>query len=326
MSEQPRPVAFLGLGALGLPMAANLLATGFPLTVYNRSSAREDSLRAAGARCAATPAEAVRAAELICLCLSDEPAVRQVLLGHDAESHDTEGEGSLGPGDGKGDTSRAAIHGLAPGALVIDFSTIAPSGSEAVAAQLAERGVHYIDAPVTGGTEGAKAGTLSVLVGGDPADVERARPLLEVVGNRITHFGPVGAGQRAKAVNQVLVAGNFIAVAEAMALGSRLGLPMQQVVEALKSGAAGSWTLNHRARNMLVGEFPLGFKLELHHKDLGIALAAAQEVGLELPMCQQVAAMEASLIAAGFGAEDVSALARLYEASGPMASAEGDRS
>jgi 3-hydroxyisobutyrate dehydrogenase-like beta-hydroxyacid dehydrogenase len=304
-------VCFLGLGALGLPMAENLLRAGLPLRVHNRHRDRELPLAAEGAERGNSPAEAVMGAELICLCLSDGSAVRQVLLGQD-----TPDDGPPGLADGPADTSGAAIHGLSPGALVIDFSTIAPSGSEAIAAHLAGRRVGYIDAPVTGGTEGAKAGTLSVLVGGKAEDLERARPLLEVVGSRVTHFGPVGAGQRAKAVNQVLVAGNFIAVAEAMALGRRLGLPMDVVVEALKSGAAGSWTLAHRARNMLMGEFPLGFKLELHHKDLGIALAAAEDVGLDLPMCKQVAAMEASLIAEGYGSEDVSALARLYEVAG----------
>jgi 3-hydroxyisobutyrate dehydrogenase-like beta-hydroxyacid dehydrogenase len=309
MSEEPRPVAFLGLGALGLPMAANLLRAGFSLRVHNRHRDRELPLAAEGAERGDSPAETVMGTELICLCLSNERAVRQVLFSHQP------GEGAAGASQASGD-SAAETSGLAAGALVIDFSTIAPSGSEAIAAQLAERGVRYIDAPVTGGTEGAQAGNLSVLVGGEAEDLERARPLLEVVGSRITHFGAVGAGQRAKAVNQVLVAGNFIAVAEAMALGRRLGLPMGVVVEALKSGAAGSWTLAHRARNMLVGEYPLGFKLELHRKDLGIALAAADEVELELPMVEQVAAMEETLIAAGFGAEDVSALARLYEAAG----------
>lgn len=313
MVEESRPVAFLGLGALGLPMADTLLRAGFPLQVYNRNPARGEDLRAAGASNAAWPAEAVHGAELICLCLSDGSAVHQVLLGFDREDESS---------TGAGDTARAAIQSLSPGALVIDFSTIAPFESEAMAGALATRGVHYIDAPVTGGTEGAKAGTLSVLVGGLAEDVERARPLLEAVGNRVTHFGPVGAGQRAKAVNQVLVAGNFIAVAEAMALGQRLGLPMKEVVTALSSGAAGSWTLTQRSGNMLIGQFPLGFKLELHHKDLGIALAAAEDVGLDLPMCEQVEAMEATLIAAGYGSEDVSALARLYESSGSLPAAE----
>jgi len=316
----PRPaVAFLGLGALGTPMAANLLAAGFPLTVHNRSPERMQALLTLGALAAASPAAAAAAlhpeaaaagagvggtaAGILCLCLSDEAAVRAVLL--------------AGP--------EAAIAGLAPGDLVLDFSTIAPATSEALAVALAERGVAYLDAPVTGGTEGARAGTLSVLVGGAAADLERARPLLEVVGGRISHFGPVGSGQRVKAVNQVLVAGSYAAVAEAMALGQRLGLPMELVREALLEGAAGSWALRHRAPAMLAGRFPLGFKLALHHKDLRIALEAAAAVELAMPVSEQVAAIEAELMAAGHGDEDVSALARWFAAapSRPVFAAPG---
>lgn len=290
------PVAFIGLGALGAPMASNLLAKGFALTVHNRHRERERPLAAAGARRAATPAEAARDAAVLALCLSDDTAVAEVLLGRG------------------GDTADAALAGLVPGALVVDFSTIAPASSRALAAALAERGVAYLDAPVTGGTEGARAGTLSVLVGGGAADLGRARPVLEAVGRTITHLGPVGAGQEAKAVNQVLVAGCYAAVAEAMALGQSLGLPMEVVRQALRDGAAGSWALEHRGGSMLRGEFPLGFRLRLHRKDLAIALEAAAAGGLELPVARQVAAMEDDLIAAGHGDEDVSALARWFGA------------
>lgn len=271
-------------------MAANLLAAGFPLTVHNRTPDRQQPLVALGARTASSPAAAVADAALVCLCLSDDAAVRAVLL----------------------EQEEAAITALAPGSLVIDVSTIAPTTSEALAARLADHGVAYLDAPVTGGTEGARAGTLSVLVGGAAADLERARPLLEAVGSRISHFGPVGSGQRAKAVNQVLVAGSYAAVAEALALGSRLGLPMADVVIALREGAADSWALRHRADGMLDGRFPLGFRLALHHKDLRIALEAATAAGLTLPVCERVAAIEAELMAAGHGDEDVSALARWF--------------
>jgi 3-hydroxyisobutyrate dehydrogenase-like beta-hydroxyacid dehydrogenase/SAM-dependent methyltransferase len=296
VAEVPAPgprerLAFLGLGALGAPMAANLLAAGFPLTVHNRNRTREEPLRALGATSAASPAAAAREAGILCLCLSDDAAVCTVLL--------------EGP--------EAAIAGLAPGSLVVDFSTIAPATSEALAARLAERGVAYLDAPVTGGTEGARAGSLSVLVGGAAADLERARALLAVVGGRISHFGPVGAGQRVKAVNQVLVAGSYAAVAEALALGRRLNLPMAEVCAALQEGAADSWALRHRAEGMLAGRFPLGFRLALHHKDLRIALEAAAATGLSLPVSERVAAMEAELMAAGFGDDDVSALARWFE-------------
>jgi 3-hydroxyisobutyrate dehydrogenase-like beta-hydroxyacid dehydrogenase len=288
-------VGFIGLGALGAPMAANLLARGFPLTVHNRTRERELPLAEAGARRAATAAAAARGADVLALCLSDDAAVAAVLLG-------------------EGGDAAAAVAGLAPGALVVDFSTIAPGTSRAMAAALAGRGVAYLDAPVTGGTEGARAGTLAVLVGGAATDLERARPVLEAVGRTITPIGAVGAGQAAKAVNQVLVAGSYAAVAEALALGQRLGLPMEEVRQALVGGAAGSWALEHRGGAMLRGEFPLGFRLRLHRKDLAIALEAAAAGGLELPVADLVAAMEDDLIASGHGDEDVSALARWFNA------------
>ena len=276
-------------------MACNLLQAGYSLTVFNRTASSCEPLRAAGARVARSPADAAREADVLLLCVSDDRAAEAVLLGPES-----------------GDDDKAAIHGLRPGCLVIDCSTISPATSRRLAAALAERAIRYLDAPVTGGTEGAQAGTLSVLVGGDARDLEQARPLLQVLGGAITHFGPVGAGQEAKAVNQVLVAGSYAAVAEALQLAERLGLDRQQVVAALKGGAAGSWALEHRSTQMIHDHYPLGFKLALHRKDLAIALAAAEAQNLELPVSQLVAAMEDTLIAAGHGDLDVSALARWF--------------
>jgi 3-hydroxyisobutyrate dehydrogenase-like beta-hydroxyacid dehydrogenase len=294
ISPAVRPaVAFLGLGALGGPMATNLLQAGFPLTVWNRTPRAEESLAAAGAGRASTPAAAAAGAELIALCLSDDAAVEAVLFGPDG-----------------------VAAGAAAGALVIDFSTIAPATSQKLASRLAGQGVGYLDAPVTGGTEGARAGTLSVLVGGAMEHLERARPLLEVVGGRISHFGPVGSGQQVKAVNQIFVAGSYAAVAEGLALARRLGLPLEQVREALRGGAAGSWALEHRGRNMIENAYPLGFRLALHRKDLAIALATAAAEHLSLPISTAVAEMEDALIAAGHGDEDVSALARWFQPEG----------
>jgi 3-hydroxyisobutyrate dehydrogenase-like beta-hydroxyacid dehydrogenase len=275
-------LAWIGLGAIGTPMALNLLRAGYGLTVHNRTPSRCAALEAAGAA--------------LLLCVSDDTAAEAVLLGGPDPAVRTE----------------AAVAGLRPGSLVIDCSTIGPATSRRLAAALAERQIRYIDAPVTGGTEGAKAGTLSVLVGGDAHDLERARPLLEVIGSRITHFGPVGSGQEAKAVNQVLVAGSYAAVAEALQLAERLGLDRHQVVEALKGGAAGSWALEHRSAQMINDHYPLGFKLALHRKDLGIALEAAAAQQLELPVTEQVAAIEDALLASGHGDLDVSALARWF--------------
>jgi 3-hydroxyisobutyrate dehydrogenase-like beta-hydroxyacid dehydrogenase len=288
-NADPKPqIAFLGLGALGAPMARNLIQAGFAVTVFNRTPDRMEPLLQAGAEGSSSPADAVRQADLVLLCLSDDAAVLEVL---------EQAQGSL-----------------APGSLVVDFSTISPATSQQLATALGAQGLAYIDAPVTGGTEGAKAGTLAVLVGAAAEHLERARPVLEVIGGSIHHFGPVGAGQQAKAVNQVLVAGSYAAVAEALALADRLGLPQEQLVQALKGGAAGSWALEHRSRNMIEDQFPLGFKLALHRKDLGIALSAAANANLTLPITDRVAALEDVLIEQGYGELDVSALARWFRA------------
>ena len=281
------PVAFIGLGALGLPMAVNLQAAGYSLQVHTRSRLAESDPDLAGALPAASPAEAAAGCSALLLCVSDDAAVESVLWG----------EQGAGPA-------------LEQGGLVIDCSTISPSTAKAMAERLAKRDIAYIDAPVTGGTEGAKAGTLTVLCGGDTAAVDKARPLLEVIGASIHHFGDVGSGQQVKAINQVLVAGSYAAVAEAITLGQHLQLPMQQVVNALRQGAAGSWALEHRSQAMLNDDYPLGFKLALHHKDLGIALDAALQTGLKLPITEAVHDQEQTLMDAGLGNADVSALRR----------------
>ena len=280
-------LAFIGLGALGLPMALNLQAAGYRLQVHTRSRLAESDAGLAGAIPAANPALAASGCSALLLCVSDDAAVESVLWG-------TQGAGPA----------------LDQGSLVIDCSTISPSTAKAMAERLAKRDIAYIDAPVTGGTEGAKAGTLTVLCGGETAAVNKARPLLEVIGGSIHHFGDVGSGQQVKAINQVLVAGSYAAVAEAIALGQHLQLPMPQVVNALRQGAAGSWALEHRSQAMLNDDYPVGFKLALHHKDLGIALDAAQQTGLKLPITKAVHDQEQALMDAGLGDADVSALRR----------------
>ena len=283
----PASLACIGLGALGLPMAANLQAAGYTLRVHTRSRAAESDASLLGATPTSTPAAAVVGCKALLLCVSDDTAVESVLWG----------EQGAGPA-------------LAPGSLVIDCSTISPATARAMADRLAEREVQFIDAPVTGGTEGAQAGRLTVLTGGEVSDLERARPVLEVIGGSIHHFGAVGSGQQVKAINQVLVAGSYAAVAEAIALGQHLQLPMPAVIEALRHGAAGSWALEHRSNAMLDDHYPLGFKLALHHKDLSIALEAAQQAGLHLPITQAVQRQEQALMQAGFGDADVSVLRR----------------
>ena len=290
MTRRDLRVGVIGLGALGLPMAANLRRAGLPLRVHTRSRRPEHDPSLQGSIACATPAEAAEGVDILLVCVSDNAAVEAVLFG---------GNGASGQ--------------LAAGSVVVDCSTIAPATAIALAQRLARQGVDYVDAPVTGGTEGAKAGSLTVLVGGEPAALERARPVLEIIGGSIHHFGPVGRGQQVKAVNQVLVAGSYAAVAEAMALGQRLELPMEAVVNALKHGAAGSWALSHRAHSMLMAEYPLGFRMALHYKDLGIALNAADDVNLALPMTQLVANLENDLMKRGYGDDDVSTLHRHYD-------------
>ena len=292
----PAAVAVVGLGALGLPIAVNLRRAGYRLNVHTRSRSAESAAQLLDHQgptvtSSSSPDEAVGGCQALLICVSDDSAVQDVLWG-----------------------DKGAGFALTSGSLVIDCSTIAPATAEAMAKRLAQRNVQYIDAPVTGGTEGAKAGTLTVLCGGDTKALEQARPLLEVIGGSIHHFGPVGSGQQVKAVNQVLVAGSYAAVAEAIALGQHLQLPMEQVVAALLGGAAGSWALQHRSAAMLADQYPLGFKLALHHKDLKIALDAAKEQQLELPITQQVLAQESALMQRGLGNADVSALRRCYPA------------
>ena len=282
----------VGLGAIGLPMAVNLRRAGFALQVHTRSRTAERSADLEGAVACASPASVAQNVDVLLVCVSDDSAVEEVLFGADG-----------------------AAASLRKGSVVLDCSTIAPATAIACAERLVNAGVHYLDAPVTGGTEGAVAGTLTLLVGGEAEALDRARPLLEVIGSSIHHFGSVGMGQQVKAVNQVLVAGSYAAVAEAIALGQRLQLPMKAVVTALKQGAAGSWALSHRSTAMLEGEYPLGFRLDLHHKDLNIALSSGREVGLEMPVTHLVQQLEAELISRGYGNEDVSTLRRFYDGS-----------
>ena len=291
MTRSDLRVGMVGLGAIGLPMAVNLRRAGFDLKVHTRSRTAEQHPDLNGCQACCSAEEVSRDVDVLILCVSDDAAVGSVLFGR-----------------------QGAVTSLPRGSVVLDCSTIAPSTAVASAERLLRQGVNYIDAPVTGGTEGARAGTLTVLAGGDAQALERVRPLLAVIGGTVHHFGAVGRGQQVKAVNQVLVAGSYAAVAEAMALGARLDLPMQDVVVALSSGAAGSWALSHRAEGMLAGHYPLGFRLTLHHKDLCIALKEADSVQLTLPISSLVQQQEAELIAAGHGDEDVSALHRLFDA------------
>jgi 3-hydroxyisobutyrate dehydrogenase-like beta-hydroxyacid dehydrogenase len=281
-------VAVIGLGTMGAPMAGHLLDAGHEVTVHNRTRERELPLAERGAAPAASPAEAATGADAVLICVSDTPDLEAVLFG----------------GDG-------VALGLAAGGTVVDCSTVSPSATAELAGRLAAQGIGLVDAPVSGGSEGAQNGTLTIFVGGSPEHVERAQPILQAFGKRITHLGPSGSGQMAKAVNQVMIAGTYATVGEGIALAQAAGLPLEQLMEALSAGAASSWVLANRAQNMVDDSYPLGFKVSLHRKDLAIALDEAGRLGLGLGVSQVVLAEEDDLIGEGHGDEDVSALARI---------------
>ena len=280
-------IGVVGLGTMGGAMAANLARAGAPTTVWNRTAGKTAALEELGATVAATPAELARASDIVLVCVSDTPDVEAVLFGPDG-----------------------VADGLATGGLIIDCSSISPSSTREFAERFAQRGIGYVDAPVSGGSEGAKHATLTVFCGGSEADVARARPVLEVLGKTITHFGPAGSGQAVKAVNQVIIAGVYLAVAEGIVLTLKAGLEPEKVVGALAGGVAGGWILANRSERMITNEYPLGFRTSLHLKDLGIALAMGRELGVAMPVAGLAAQLEAGLVARGFGDEDMSNLAR----------------
>jgi 3-hydroxyisobutyrate dehydrogenase len=291
MSPEPvnasRRVGFIGLGTMGAFMAANLVRAGFEVTVWNRSPGRDAEVLALGATRATTPAELGATSDIVVICVTDSPQVQEVVF-----------------------SGGGLVHGLQPGSLIIDCSSISPLSTRDFARRLASRHVHWVDAPVSGGSEGAQRATLSIMVGGDDIDVERAQPVLHAMGSIITHVGALGAGQWVKAINQVILAGTYLGVAEGITLGIKAGLDMDRVVAALSGGAASSWVLENRSGRMIENDYPLGFKISLHRKDLGIALALAQQTHSELPVATMAAHFEDELIADGHGDDDTSALAR----------------
>jgi len=269
-------------------MARRLLEAGHEVTVHNRTRVREEPLAEAGAHRAATPAEAARGADAVFTMVGDSPDVHEVILG-----------------------AGGVLEGLRADAIVIDHSTIAAAAAIEIASAVRSHGGWMLDAPVSGGSEGALRGTLSIMVGGDPAALARVEPVLQTLASTITHIGASGSGQLCKAVNQVVIAGTYAAVAEGLTLAMASGIDVQAVLKAISGGAAGSWGLTHRGPNMIAGSYPLGFRTRLHYKDLGIALDAAKEHQVPLPLAAWVAQQEVALIRRGFGDEDVSNLARL---------------
>jgi 2-hydroxy-3-oxopropionate reductase len=285
-------IGFIGLGIMGAPMAANLAHAGHPLVVHNRSRSKVEQFIAEHERAeaAATPKEVAERTDVVITMLPDSPDVEQVYLGEDG-----------------------VIVGARSGQLLIDMSSIAPAVARAVFDAASEVGAAALDAPVSGGDLGAREGTLSIMVGGAPDAFDRARPLLEVMGKTIVRLGEAGAGQTAKACNQILVAVTIEAVSEALVLASKAGVDPEALIEVLSGGLAGNRVMEVRRRNFLEHDFTPGFKLELHHKDLGIALRTARELGVYVPATAIVDQMLAALEAGGDGGLDHSALLTVIE-------------
>jgi 2-hydroxy-3-oxopropionate reductase len=289
-------VGFIGLGIMGGPMAANLVRAGFDVAGYNRSSAAVDRLVAAGGRAGDSVADVVRDADVVITMLPDTPDVEAV--------------------------AATIIDAGHPGLLYIDMSTIQPQAARAVAAAASDKGIRVLDAPVSGGEQGAIDGALSIMVGGDAADVERAGPVLAALGTTIVHVGPAGAGQTVKAANQLVVAGTIELVAEAIVLLEASGVDAAAGLRVLAGGLAGNRILDRKATTMLAREFAPGFRVDLHHKDLGIGLAVARDAGVVVPLGAVVAQLMAALRARGDGSLDHTALLRLVEL---LSGRSGDR-
>ncbi len=253
-------VGYVGLGIMGMGMARNLLKAGFPLSVWNRTASKAEALAAEGATARATPAEVAANSDIIVICVSDTPDVETVLLG-----------------------DNGIIHGVKPGSLVIDCSTISPQATQAMAEKLAAKGVQMLDAPVSGGSEGAAKGTISIMVGGAAEDFERAMPVFKAMGKTITHVGGTGAGQTVKLVNQVLVVGNCLAMCEALLLAQAGGVDLKKTYDAISQGAAGSWMFTNRAPQIINRDWRPGFMVSLQQKDLRLVLEAADQLAVPLP-------------------------------------------
>jgi 2-hydroxy-3-oxopropionate reductase len=281
-------VAFIGLGIMGGPMAANLVKAGFEVVGYNRSPAPIEKLVDAGGRGAESVAEAVRGAEVVVTMVPDSPDVEAVATGEDG-----------------------IFAHARKGALYVDMSTIRPDVAVRVAEAGRGAGLRVLDAPVSGGEAGAVEGSLSIMVGGEAGDFAAARPVLEAVGKTIVHVGPAGSGQTVKAANQLIVAGNIELLAEAVVFLEAYGVDTTAALEVLGGGLAGSTVLQRKGPNMLARQFQPGFRLALHHKDLGIVTSAAREAGVVIPLGAVVAQLVAALVARGDGGLDHCGLLKL---------------
>lgn len=290
-------VGFVGLGAMGVGMARNLHKRGLLAAVWNRTSSKAQALaQETGCAAPASLAELVPLCDVIVMCVSADADVLEVV--------------------------DVLLPTLRRDTIVIDCSTVSADTARSAARRLHEHGVAFLDAPVSGGVEGARDGTLAVMVGGDAAAFERARPVLEAMGRTVTHLGASGAGQAAKATNQIMCAGVIQAVAEAMAFAKSEGLPLEKLIETLGKGAGSSWYFVNRAPNIVRDSYPAGFRVRLHEKDLKICQAMAARHGVQLPLIEMTLVHYRRLIEQGHGDEDISTLFHLKEALFASAAAE----
>ncbi len=283
-------IGFIGPGIMGGPMALNLIKGGYPLWVYARRPAAAQTLVAAGAEACSSPADVARHADVIFTIVSDTPDVESVIFGE------------------QGIALRAR-----PGTVIVDMSTISPTATKSLAERLARQRVEMLDAPVSGGEAGAVAGTLSIMVGGKPQIFERIKPLFECMGKNIVHVGDNGAGQVAKACNQIVVAVTIEAVAEALTFARRNGADPAKVREALMGGFAGSRIMEVHGKRMLDNEFKPGFKVGLHQKDMRIVMETAHQLGVALPAAALVTQHLNALMGTGDGGLDSAAVVKVIE-------------
>jgi 2-hydroxy-3-oxopropionate reductase len=283
-------VGYIGLGLMGKSIARNILKAGFAVVVHNRSRAAVDELVGEGAVAADSPKEVARQVDVVFTNLPDTPDVEKVALGQDG-----------------------VIAGAHPGLIFVDNSTIKPAAARAIAARLAEKGVLALDAPVSGGDIGAKNGTLAIMVGGDADALARVLPVFEAMGKKITHIGPAGTGQIAKAANQIMVAAQMVALGELLIFAQKAGADPQKVVEAIKGGAAQCWTLDVKPQRLFSGNRTPGFKARMQAKDLNIVIDSAREFGAPLPATAVNTQLFNAMVEQGLGDQDNSAVVALIE-------------
>jgi 3-hydroxyisobutyrate dehydrogenase len=271
-------------------MSRNLLKAGFELTVWNRTASKMDAIVEAGARPGNSPADVAARSDIVVICVSDTPDVEAVITGSDG-----------------------VLDGVRSGSLVIDCSTISPTVTQSLAQKLAEKDVHMLDAPISGGSEGAANGTLSIMVGGEPEAFERGLPVFEAMGKTITHVGTNGAGQTVKLVNQILVVGHALAMSEALLFAQAGGVNLEKALDAVKAGAAGSWMLSNRGPQILQRDWRPGFTIDLQQKDVRLVLGAADDLGVPVPGTALIFQLYRTLQERGLGHEGNHALIKALE-------------